>query len=229
MLNQEHSPSPDPKQSMQAAPQLPPAAGPEIDLSQHKMPSAIPQPNSIPAENVSASTGKVSLPMRVLTHLIENARESKLSLFLLNSMLRISLPFNKPHGIKITQLGEGSIESTLPYRRANYNHLKGLHACAIATAAEFSSGILLLSHLEPARYRIVMESMEVKYHYQGKSDATAKCSIPKQWVEEHIKKPLLNADKVVVPVEANVYDREGRHLATAKINWHVKEWVKTKT
>ena len=37
----------------------------------------------------------------------------------------------------------------------------------------FSAGLLLLSRLEPARYRLIMSNLEVEYRYQAKQDITA--------------------------------------------------------
>lgn len=43
------------------------------------------------------------------------------------------------------------------------NHVRGIHVCAIATIAEFSTGFLLLTRLDDAKYRLIMSNMELEY------------------------------------------------------------------
>src|SRR5690606_9167838 len=105
--------------------------------------------------------------------LIKHAQNSKFGLWKLNFLLQRFIPFNRPHGIKIVSLNPNRVEVNIPYKKKNLNHIKGLHACGLATAAEFSSGFLLLSRLGMENYRLIMQSLEVEYFYQGKKNATA--------------------------------------------------------
>ncbi len=79
--------------------------------------------------------------------LVEKAKTSKARLFVLTMVTRRIIPFNRPHKISITKLSDHNIETFLPYRKRNFNHLRGLHACALATLAEFTGGFLLLTRL----------------------------------------------------------------------------------
>lgn len=139
------------------------------------------------------------------------------------------IPFNRPHGLRIIEWNDFHIKTLIPYRRKNFNHIRGLHACALATLSEFTTGFLLLNGLEAARYRIIMQRMEVSYHYQGKTDATAEFSISKEWIEEHVAKPLLSSDAIVVPCEVKITDTNGNQLTTGLVYWQIKEWGKVRT
>ena len=161
--------------------------------------------------------------------LVKKARKSKAGMWLLNLTLSKVIPFNKPHGLAVMEISDHSVEVKLPYKKSNLNHIQGLHACAMATAAEFTSGLLLLYRLGTKDYRIIMESLEMQYHYQGKSDALAKFSIEEDFLETKIIGPLKEQDAVVITCEVPLYDADNNHLCTGKVNWQLKKWDKVRT
>lgn len=160
---------------------------------------------------------------------IADAKKSKFGMFKLNLGLSFVIPFNKPHRIKIIEIGDDFVKTGIPYRRKNFNHIKGIHACGMATAAEFASGFFLLSKLGSKKYRLIMESLEMKYHYQAKADVVATFSAPDTWLNENIFTPLETADAVLVKCEINLHDAANNHVATGYTNWQIKEWSKVKT
>jgi acyl-coenzyme A thioesterase PaaI-like protein len=163
--------------------------------------------------------------------LIERAKHSKFYLWLLNKGLARMIPFNKPHGFRIIEFGDYHIHLLIPYKHKNLNHIRGLHACALATLSEYATGLLLISKLGFDTYRIIMQRLEMDYHYQGKMDATAYFSTSSQWLQENIFEPLKTQEAVVVVCEIKILDGQGKHLTTGKVHWQIKEWkrVKTKT
>jgi acyl-coenzyme A thioesterase PaaI-like protein len=167
--------------------------------------------------------------MTHLPRLMEKAGRSAFYLRLLNLLLGRTIPFNRPHGIRVTAAGGDVLRTLLPYRRRNFNHIRGLHACALATLAEFTTGLLLVSRLDPARYRIIMQSIRMDYHYQGKMDATAEFGIDRNWLEREIYTPLQQQESVLVPCTVLIHDRDGNHLCTGQVSWQVKSWEKVKT
>lgn len=163
--------------------------------------------------------------------LLEKARHSKFYLWVLNTGLSRMIPFNKPHGFKVLEIGDYHLKTRLPYRKNNLNHIRGLHACALATLSEYTSGLLLISKLGFSQYRIILQRLEMDYHYQGKMDAEAVFTIDQQWLEEKIFQPLQRSESVVITCEVKIHDVAGNHLTTGKVHWQIKEWkrVKTKT
>lgn len=162
---------------------------------------------------------------------IERAKHSKFYLALLNMGLARMIPFNKPHGFRVLELGDYHIKLRLPYKRRNFNHIRGLHACALATISEYGTGLLLISKLGFDVYRIIMQRLEMDYHYQGKMDAIAHFELPQDWIQQQIVGPLQSQEAVVVICEIKIFDTQGKHLTTGKVHWQIKEWkrVKTKT
>ena len=148
---------------------------------------------------------------------------------MLNFALGRLIPFNRPHAFRVIEISDNAIKVSLPYKKVNLNHIKGLHACALATVSEFSTGLLLLHELDTSKYRIILKNLQMDYHYQGKMDAVASYSISDQWVHEHISIPLENQDSTVVICEVKVHDIQGNHLTTGHVHWQIKLWQKVKT
>jgi len=157
------------------------------------------------------------------------AKTSKFGLWKLNFGLFRLIPFNKPHGIKLSKLTDNSIETSIKNKRSNRNHIKGIHACGLATASEFASGFLLLTRLNPKKYRLIMESISMTYHYQAKSDVVAKFSITDEWLSENILIPLKKESIVYIKCQIELYDTENNHISTGYTNWQIKDWEKVKT
>jgi acyl-coenzyme A thioesterase PaaI-like protein len=161
--------------------------------------------------------------------ILKKARTSSFYLWLLNRSLSQMIPFNKPHGFKVVEIDEYRLKTLMPYKKNNFNHIRGLHACGLATISEFTTGFLLLSSLDMKKYRIIMQRLEMDYHYQGKMDATAEFSISKEWLAQHVITPLQTQDAIVVPCEVKIHDSKGNHLTTGKVFWQIKDWSKVKT
>lgn len=163
------------------------------------------------------------------TKILEKAKHSAFYLKVLNWSLGRMIPFNTPHGFKIYEIEDFRLKIIIPYRRINFNHIRGLHACALATISEFATGFLLLSNLDMKKYRLIMQRLEMDYHYQGKMDAFAEFKISKEWLNENIINPLQTQEAVVVPCEVKIHDSKGNHLTTGKVFWQIKDWSSVKT
>lgn len=164
-----------------------------------------------------------------LKNIIAKASHSSFYLWLLNKGLDFMIPFNKPHGFKITSIAEDTIQTRLPFKRRNLNHIKGIHACAMATISEYTTGLMILNKLDNKKYRIIMQKLQMEYFYQAKMDAYAEFSIDDEWVKTKVEAPLKNADAVVIPCEIKLHDKKGNHLSTGTIYWQVKPWDKVRT
>ena len=163
------------------------------------------------------------------TTILQKAKTSSFYRWVLNLSLSRMIPFNKPHGFEVLEIEDFRLKALIPYKKSNFNHIRGLHACGLATISEFTTGILLLNALDPKKYRIIMQRLEMNYHYQGKMDATAEFSITKEWLQEKIMTPLQTQESVVVPCEIKIHDVKGNHLTTGLVYWQFKDWNKVKT
>ena len=161
--------------------------------------------------------------------LLNKAKTSRFYLWLLNQVLSRMIPFNLPHKFRILELSDTHIKTLLPFIRKNKNHIGGLHACALATLSEFSTGVLLLTGLSPKEYRIILKNLDIQFFYQGKMDAYAVWRIGQDFVQKSVLEPLKSAESVTLPCEIKIYDQQGNHLSTARVYWQIKPWAKVKT
>jgi acyl-coenzyme A thioesterase PaaI-like protein len=161
--------------------------------------------------------------------LIADAGKSKFALWRLNFVLLRGIPFNKPHNLEVIGISGHETVVRYPYKRSNLNHIKGLHACGLATAAEYAAGLTLLAKLGASKYRFILESLEMKYHYQGKKDGIAKCTVDEERLRKEVIELLATDDVAYIKCEAKVYDVDGNHLSTGISTWQIKRWDKVKT
>ncbi len=167
--------------------------------------------------------------LQLLPKLIRNGRKSKLWLWLLNIALSYIIPFNRPHGFRIEKIGDEFARVVAPYRRRNHNHLRGIHACAIATIGEFSAGLLLLSQLDPAKYRLIMSKLEVEYLYQAKQEIVAQSRLEHDSLTSLIFDPLKTEESCMVILKTEVHDRDGNAVAEVWTTWQIKRWDRVRT
>ena len=69
---------------------------------------------------------------------LKSARSGRLTLF--SRLMQEVVPFNRPHRIRVVDLSAEQCKVSLPWRRRNLNHVGTMHACALATAAEYYKG-----------------------------------------------------------------------------------------
>lgn len=160
-----------------------------------------------------------------LKEIVEKAYNSKFWLEILNYGLWFKIPFNKPHILRIVSLSENSITVKIPYIRKNLNHLRGIHACALATASEYACGFLLISRLSPDKYRLIMRSMHVDFIKQGKSELFVNFNLTENRIEE-IKQKLMETSQCLEILEVEVRDAQQNLISVAKLEWQLKDWRK---
>jgi acyl-coenzyme A thioesterase PaaI-like protein len=148
---------------------------------------------------------------------------------MLNQALNMMIPFNEPHRFEITEMQPNSVKTKIPYLKSNFNHLQGLHAGALMTISEFTSGILILMLANPEKYRLILQKLDIEYFYQGKKDAYATFSVAPDFVEKNIVTPLQTEESVVVPCLVHTHDEDGNLLCTATVYWQLKAWDKVRT
>lgn len=167
--------------------------------------------------------------MKKLSGLIKKAQKSSFYLWLLNVILHRVIPFNKSHGLKITAITDDGFEMTMPYWKENMNHLKGLHACGLATLCEYIAGLTLIRKAGAENYRLIMENINVQYFYQAKGDVVTVFELSDEWMENNVTKPLQTEDATYVVLESNIFDKQGNKICTGTTRWQIKKWDKVRT
>lgn len=156
------------------------------------------------------------------------ANPTSFNLMALDKVLRVGIPFNAPHGLKIKTLNKDAVIVALPNRKLNHNHLGGIHACAMATVGEYCAGLSLLASFGISKYRLIMSEMNVTYSYQGRVDLEGICS-PHQIDVEAIRDGLEDQGKYSQKLITTIRDLNGKEVAEVTTVWQLKNWEQVKT
>ena len=167
--------------------------------------------------------------MKDLKGVLVRAGSNPRLLKMLNLLMRKMIPFNRPHRFSVEEITSERVVVRIPYRKSNLNHLKGIHACALTTASEYSSGLLILRHLGTADYRLIMKSLTSTYHYQGKEAINAIFELSEADVNSELIPKLEKEGVVDLTAEIKAFDLSGNHVCTTVCLWQIKTWDKVKT
>ncbi|PIZ03647.1 MAG: DUF4442 domain-containing protein [Gammaproteobacteria bacterium CG_4_10_14_0_8_um_filter_38_16] len=166
--------------------------------------------------------------MRQLSQLIQKSETSRKYLWLLNRVMNHSVKFNKPHGFQVIKVSSHQVQTFAPYHKKNFNHVRGIHACAIATVGELAAGIILMYHFSPLDYRVIMSHIAIDYHYQAKKNIIATAHFSDQ--DKNAVLALLNKEhKTTHTVKTEIRDDDHQLIATVLTTWQIKAWEAVKT
>jgi uncharacterized protein (TIGR00369 family) len=130
--------------------------------------------------------------------------------WLFNRLLARLVPYTGALGARVERLEPGAAEVTLPDRRGVRNHLKSIHAVALANLAEVTSGLAMLTALPPGVRGIVVR-IEVDYLRKARGTIRA---------EARVELPEITGPMQVHP-EASLFDAGKVLVARARVTWNV--------
>lgn len=154
---------------------------------------------------------------------LEATQKSRLRLWLMRRFFYKLVPFNRPHKIALQSIRADAVDVLLPYRKMNCNHLGGLHACALLTAAEFAAGVAILRHVDMRHYRLIMQEIRGEYHAQARTDVVASAAVPVPQ-QANMQQELDKDGLTQVPMQVLLHDTEEKHIASVSVLWQVKAW-----
>lgn len=166
--------------------------------------------------------------MNMLFQLIQKAEKSKKHLWLLNRVMNHAVRFNKPHGFQVIKIAPNQVQTFAPYHKKNFNHVRGIHACAIATVGELAAGLMLMRHFSPKNYRVILSHLDIHYHYQAKKDIVATATLSDE-EKTTLLEQLRNQNKIEKTLSTEIKDNDGNCVATVKSTWQIKDWKAVQT
>lgn len=119
-----------------------------------------------------------------------------------------TIPYTGSMGARVHQLTPGHAVVHLPDRRRVRNHLRSVHAIALANLAEFTTGLATLSGM-PDTARAILVGLEIEYVKKARGTITGECitEIPE------------TDDRREYRVEVSLHDTAGDLVATAWARW----------
>jgi acyl-coenzyme A thioesterase PaaI-like protein len=129
------------------------------------------------------------------------------------------VPFVGTAGLRFEEMEEGRVVVTLSNRRKVRNHLRGIHASAMALLAETATGAVLGMTL-PDTHIPLMKTTHVDYVRRCKGNLRAEATLPPE-----LRQRVLTEDKGDFAVPIRVTDEEGQEPVKCQMVW---AWIPKK-
>ena len=157
--------------------------------------------------------------MQWLQRQLEAAKDGRVGW--VSRLMQEVIPFNRPHRLRVVSISSDECQVSLPWRRRNLNHLRTMHACALATAAEYASGLCVLRAIGVEGKRLIMSHLAMTYQRRAESPCLATAKLPEVELEA-LQDALKREGRGSFVLHAVVQDAAGDVVAEAAITWHVK-------
>lgn len=144
------------------------------------------------------------------------------------AFLRVASPFNAPLRATVETWEPTRCRLRVPNRRPLHNHLRGVHACAIATAGESAAGLMLLRTFPFSRYRLIMKDLSVAYERQARTDLVSE-SVQADADVARVQAGLDRGEAQLVPLVTRITEPSGELLAVVRTTWQVKAWTQVRS
>jgi acyl-coenzyme A thioesterase PaaI-like protein len=128
--------------------------------------------------------------------------------WLFSRLLGLLVPYTASIGARVERFDPGHVVVSLRDRRRVRNHLRSVHAIALANVGELSTGLAVLGAMGP-EVRGILTAIEVRYRKKARGPlrSEARCEVPA--VEEPVEHV----------VEASISDEAGDVVATVEARW----------
>lgn len=132
---------------------------------------------------------------------------------LISQMFNSQVPFAGTGGIKFLELEEGRAVLTLRNQRKVQNHIRGVHAAAMALLAETATGAVLGMTI-PDSHIPLLKTMHVDYVRRAKGSLRAEATLTPE-----MRQRVLTEPKGDFAIPIRVTDDDGEEPIKAQMVW----------
>lgn len=128
-----------------------------------------------------------------------------------NMMIRMRIPYTGSIRPVVIKLEPGHAEVLFADRRAVRNHLRSVHAIALINAAEFSTGLAMMSS-QPDSVRSILTGLSIEYLKKARGPITAICDDSRGPLSDDVERE----ERTLI---SELHNREGQIVARAEAQW----------
>lgn len=129
------------------------------------------------------------------------------------------IPFVGTADVRIEEMTAERVVATIGNRHHVRNHIGGVHAAAMALAAETASGLVVVMNVPESRVPLI-KSMRVQYKKRLKGGLRVEA-----WLTEEQRKSIAEQEKGEVTVQVTARDDGGQEPIVCEMVW---AWVPKK-
>jgi hypothetical protein len=140
-----------------------------------------------------------------------------------NLFLLIRLPAAYISGVRLRSVTEQEAVATVPYRWLSQNPFRSIYFACQAMAAELSTGILAMAHLQgrqPAVSMLVV-GLEADFHKKGVSTVRFTCR-DGEAMRSAVERAVATGEPQTLTATTVGEDADGRPISTFRITWSFK-------
>lgn len=133
--------------------------------------------------------------------------------------MRNAVPFVGTAGVRIEEMTRTRLVANVPNRRRAQNHIKGVHACAMALLAETCTGLVVGMNVPDDRLPVI-KTMKIDFVKRTQGALRAVAELTPQQIDE-----ILSTEKGETTVAVTVTDESDREPIICEMIW---AWVPKK-
>jgi len=162
-------------------------------------------PNDTPAHSKGSGTTPGATDILAKWKLLSNLPGGRL---LFAKLLGFTIPYTGSIKPDIISISPGHAVVRLKDRRRVRNHLKSVHAIALANLAELTTGLATLSGM-PDDARGILTGLEISYHKKARGiiTGTCQCEFPE------------TSERMEYKIPTTLTDEEGDTVVTGVATW----------
>jgi len=141
--------------------------------------------------------------MSILPEKVKNKAFSKI--------MGLVIPFSAKSKFDIEKLKKGYMRVSLPYIKANMNHIKTHHALAMSELGELATGVCLAYSL-PLNSQVILKSLNTEYLKKGKG----KLIVEAEFNLDEVK------DRGDIVFNTEIKNKSNEIVAKAQYIWHYR-------
>jgi hypothetical protein len=133
------------------------------------------------------------------------------------------LPLAFLAGVKVNKLDDVQCDTLIRFRWINQNPFKSIYFAAMHMAAELSTGLLLIQHMNrDTRFSMLLVETSARFEKKAVGRVLFNCPKAKE-VEKHIASVMNNSEGYTIVLPVTATNSKGENVAYFNYTWSCKK------